>query len=289
MPSASSSVPPVFVGGTGRSGTTIAGELIGAGSHYALVPIELRFHVEKGGLCDLARGQVSLDAFESAMTKRWFKRPPRPNGPRGVHVILRQGRLEQALERLRDTYAADPWASSATFMDEVIDPFRQRRKASTWVEMTPPNAKSMHTLARIFPDARFLHMVRDGRDVAASVARRGWGPDSVVSATTWWGNQMMAIHRSAKSVDPTRLHTVRLESLVGPQGARVFDELVGTLGIEPDEAMRAFLGANMSVERARPGSWRRGLDQTEQERVEELYQYQLERLDRAGASLPPII
>lgn len=289
MPDAPSAVPPVFVGGTGRSGTTIAGEMIGAGAHYALVPIELRFHVDAGGLCALARRKVSIDAFEEAMHTRWYKRPRRPNGPRGVHVILDREGLDTAFDHLRSTYSADPWAATGAFLDEVIDPFRRRHQATTWVEMTPPNAKNMHALARMFPTARFLHMVRDGRDVASSVARRAWGPDDVSTAITWWGNQMMAIHRSTRNTDPARVHAVRLESLVGPNGAMVYDELVATLGLQQDEAMRAFLGTKMSVERARPGSWRRGLEETEQEHVEGLYQAQLRRLEAAGANLPPII
>ena len=44
-----SSVPLVFVGGTGRSGTTIVAQLIGHSAAYELGPIEVRFHTDRHG------------------------------------------------------------------------------------------------------------------------------------------------------------------------------------------------------------------------------------------------
>jgi len=42
------------------------------------------------------------------------------------------------------------------------------------VEHTPENAFVTEALALAFPDARFVHPVRDGRDVVASLLERGW-------------------------------------------------------------------------------------------------------------------
>lgn len=282
--------PPVFVGGSGRSGTTIAAELIAASAHYALVPIELRFHVDGGGLCQLARGETSLDAFETAMMSKWYERPPAANGaPRGVQVVIDRPQLAQAFERLRDTYPHDPWSSCGTFLDEVIDPLCRAQGAGSWVEMTPPNAKAIHTLSRMLPTALFVHMARDGRDVASSVARRSWGPNDVPGALVWWGKQMMAIHKSVGDSDATRVHTVRLESLVGPRREVAYDQLAEFLGLRDDAAMRAFVEDKMSSERARPGSWQRGLDPAEAERVELLYRKQLARLESEGVDFPPVL
>lgn len=289
MPSAAPTPPPVFVGGTGRSGTTIAGELVGAGRDYALVPIELRFHVEKGGLRDLARGKVDIDTFEAAMYSTWYKRSRGARGPRGVHVVIDRPGMDAAFERLRDTYDADPWAAAGTFLHDVIAPLRTREGASSWVEMTPPNVKQMHLLIRMVPDAKFLNLVRDGRDVAASVSGRWWGPDDLESGVTWWGEQMMTIHRSVAATDPSRVLTVRLESLVGPHGHTVYEQIVSLLGIGDQREMRAFLETQMSMEQAQPGRWRRGLDQAAQQRVDALYEQQLRRLEEAGAVVPPII
>ena len=42
------------------------------------------------------------------------------------------------------------------------------------VEQTPESSFLITAIARAFPQARFVHMVRDGRDVAASLLRLGW-------------------------------------------------------------------------------------------------------------------
>jgi hypothetical protein len=42
------------------------------------------------------------------------------------------------------------------------------------VETTPHTLLHLETLARIYPRARFIHVVRDGRDVVASLLQRDW-------------------------------------------------------------------------------------------------------------------
>ena len=41
-------------------------------------------------------------------------------------------------------------------------------------EKGPPNVFVIPLLAEFFPDAKFIHLLRDGRDVAASLLERGW-------------------------------------------------------------------------------------------------------------------
>ncbi len=289
MPSTTPSAHPVFVGGTGRSGTTIAGELIGASRRYALVPIELRLHVDQGGLVDLAHGKVGVAEFEANVLRRWYVRKPNRSGPRGVHVIIDRPAMDQALADLRESHADDPWLSAGRFLDAVMQPLVDQAGASSWVEMTPPNAKSMHSLSRMLPHAKFVHMIRDGRDVASSVARRTWGPNDVPTAVTWWGDQMLAIRESAASVDPGRILAFRLESLVGAKRAAAYAHLADFLGLADDTEMQQFFDTQISHERARPGSWRARLSPADQVQVEALYEQQLARLEAAGAPLLPVL
>lgn len=281
-------VPPVFVGGTGRSGTTIVGELIGASQAYALVPIELRFHVDKGGLGDMARGEVTVEQFESTMRKQWYVRPPNNNGARGAHVIIDRPELDEALSRLRHHEAVNRWEAAGIFLDDVIQPLRRSRGAESWVEMTPPNAKRANLLARMLPAAKFIHMVRDGRDVASSVVRRSWGPNDMPSALVWWGNQMKTINRATSAVEPSRLLTLRLESLVGDNRDAAYGQVVKFLGLDSDEHMDTFFETTMNQGMSHAGRWRAGLSEDQQHEVEDLYAEQLARLERAGTPMPPI-
>ena len=56
--------PPVlFIGGTGRSGTHVVAKLLGKHSKMALVPVEVRFHVEDRGFPGLLSGEVTKEQF----------------------------------------------------------------------------------------------------------------------------------------------------------------------------------------------------------------------------------
>lgn len=283
------SPPPVLIGGTGRSGTTIAGELVGASDPYVLIPIELRFHVERGGLLDLARGKVDVSQFESNMMDSWYYREANNSGPRGVHVVLDRPGLQEALERLHSDYAQESWLSCGRFLDDVMQPFVRDRGGQMWVEMTPPNARHMNHLSRMLPTARFIHMVRDGRDVVSSVVGRWWGPTDATSAMSWWGGTMKAIGKATAATDPARVITLRLESLIGQHRAVAYQQMADFLGLQDDAHMREFFDASMSEGQAKPGRWRRGFSAEQQALVEELYAEQLARLERAGTPMPPIL
>jgi Sulfotransferase family len=278
---------PYFVGGTGRSGTTVVARLIGARAEVTLVPIELRFHVDRGGLADLSAGRVTVDQFARRMRKKWFERSPR-NGPRGLHVIATRQQMRRGLRRLREAHADDPWLASRRFMQDMVRPFCRESGTPTWVEMTPPNANAADALCRMFPRGRVVHAVRDGRDVAASVAVQPWGPNAVETALVWWANKLMAIHESVGRADPARVRIVRLESLVGPNREEEYAGLVEFLGRGPDAGMRAFFDRELTAERSRRGTWRDGLDATAQAAINELYEQQLARLADRGVTVPPI-
>jgi hypothetical protein len=277
---------PYFVGGTGRSGTTIVGELLGARADVTLVPIELRFHVDPGGLADLGDGKVEVEDFVRAMRKRWYERPER-NGPRGLHVIATRPQMRAGFRALREGYDTDSWTACGAFMDTVVRPYCEERGTPTWVEMTPPNARGAAALQRMFPHARVVHMVRDGRDVASSVATRSWGPNDIESALAWWADQLIEIHDSAKAADGERLLTLRLEALVGPDRDEHYRRLVEFLGRGDDPGMRRFFDTQITAEKSHAGSWRSRMDDETQHRVDALYDEQLARLAAHGVDLPP--
>jgi hypothetical protein len=288
MPPESEHGSPIFVGGTGRSGTTIAGELLGARADVALVPCELRFHVDSAGLPDLAAGEITVDRFARRLRRVWWERPSSRNGPRGLGVIATRPQMRQAIGRLRERHPEDPWGACGAFMDEMIRPFARTAGATTWAEMSPPNACRMDSLCRMFPNARIVHMVRDGRDVASSVTRRHWGPNDIESALAWWADQLIRIHEANERVDAARVITMRVESLVGPRRESEYNRLLDFLGRQPDPGMRAFFDDRITVGRSHPERWRMGLEPAEQERIVKLYDEQLARLAEHRVTIPPI-
>lgn len=51
---------------------------------------------------------------------------------------------------------------------------RERFRASLFFEKSPTNAYGMRRASETLPGVKLVHMIRDGRDVVPSLARRGW-------------------------------------------------------------------------------------------------------------------
>jgi len=63
-------------------------------------------------------------------------------------------------------------AGLAETIDAVFTHFASREGKSRWGEKSPMNLLHMRSLAEVFPGARFVHIIRDGRDAAQSFERR---------------------------------------------------------------------------------------------------------------------
>ena len=65
-----------------------------------------------------------------------------------------------------------------------------------WGDKTPFYVLSMPLIARLLEEAHFIHIIRDGRDVALSVMPLWWGPNSVSDAAVWWAQRVRAGRRT---------------------------------------------------------------------------------------------
>lgn len=82
-----------------------------------------------------------------------------------------------------------------------------------WVEKTPRNALHVDSLLRMLPESKFVHMVRDGRDVAVSMPKLEDAPRTVPECARLWAGYVSA-GRSACRRHPQCAIEVRYEDLV---------------------------------------------------------------------------
>lgn len=244
-------LPPVFVGGTGRSGTGITARLLGSHPAYYRAPTEVRFISAAGGLCDLAAGRTTLAAFEEAIRGRWFHRGP----TKGLHLVLRPEQIEAALPILRERLDAHPWAAAHDFARRLLDPLALAAGAQGWVEDTPANGIAARRLLRMFPDMRLVHSIRDGRDVACSVVRFEWGPSDPEAGLEWWATRLERGFRACDRLPPDRVLVAQLEDLVVRDREREYSRLLEFVRLDDDPAMRRFFADVMDPRAAHVGRW----------------------------------
>jgi hypothetical protein len=223
-------------------------------------------------------GRIDIDWFLARMRDYWYGRPS------GLSRLIEQPALERALARFVRSYAIDPREATATLVDELLRPSEQQSLG--WVEQTPPNCEAAGTLRAIFPDARFVHVVRSGLDVACSYRERGWAPDDLFDCLLWWEERLARADRSLREVPPERVLTLHLEDLVSSERRdSVFERLSGFLGAPGEPTMRRFFDTRFDRERAQVGRWR-DLQEPERSELGVLYAHVLHRLRRRGVTLP---
>jgi sulfotransferase family protein len=89
-----------------------------------------------------------------------------------------------------------------------------REAKPRWGDKTPENVLQVDLLARLFPAAVFIHVIRDGREVAASLADQPWTTDGLVGKAYFWCDCVTAGRRAGRRLGSARYCEVRLEDLV---------------------------------------------------------------------------
>lgn len=188
---------PIFIGGAGRSGTTLCVDMLGL--HPELSPVyETGFVSQIAGLI-FGRSDMPLKKVQLAILQlmdRWSKGLPKlPHFKRaherylhGPHYIRfdRPFAMARAVELVDALEAGDRSGGFRRFVSGLFDEHARLDGKPRWANKTPSYVHLLPVLGPLFPRMRFIHCVRDGRAVAASVVTRAWGPDNIAEAARWW-------------------------------------------------------------------------------------------------------
>ena len=291
-------VPPVtFLGGTGRSGTHVLGQLLTRNARLALIPVEVRFHTDPDGFPGLLSGEVTLEQFMKRLRGFWWRgfQFNRMRGRmRGLHRFVDRERFDSAAAQFERSFGDDPeGACRGLFFDLLAWRAEEKEDGRGIIEQSTDSVAQAPTLSRIFPDARFIHVVRDGRDASASRVEQTRGlvePRTRVGGIKWWRERIEAIEQGANAVDPERVLTVSLDELLLVDKTRVaLRPLFRFCGVHVSKAPRRYFRNRMSREDANVERWRRGLTWRQVQRIERLYAEALVALEEQRARSYPLL
>ena len=304
----------VFVGGTGRSGTHVVANILDRHSHFHMVPIECRFHCNPGGLADVVEGRAPPELFLKKLRGFWWQRArmgervmvgararlgrriaeSADDGKvRGLHKLMDRDRLESAALAFEAGVEDDPIEASRNLFYDLLGPLAVETAKPALVEMSCFTIAAAPALARIFPEARFVHTVRDGRDSGSSkVAKRqkAHHPSDVREGIDWWESRLRTAEEGIRGLaERERLLTLSLDDLVHSDREHAYAALLEFLDLPDEPDMRRFFEDEVSSGAAHQERWREGLSEAEQQEVTALYEASLDRLESEGATSVPLL
>jgi hypothetical protein len=184
--------PAVFVVGMNRSGTTLLRMMLDAHPQLTIPP-ETHFVPDLIKACreDGATPEDALAAMKSA--REW--------GDFGFSD-------EEMLTRLRALPKLRPGPAVRTFYEAYM----QQQGKPRWGEKTPTYVQKMKLIQRALPEARFVHVIRDGRDVALSVLDRTVRDLTAGDVATRWQKKITKAREDAPALD--HYMEIRYEDLI---------------------------------------------------------------------------
>jgi len=167
--------PPVFIVGCPRSGTSYLYHLFLSAGGFA------EFHTQMNvyDVLEPIYGDLSSRTNRVRMMKEWLQ-----------SKAFRVSGLEAAgIEKK----VVDECRSAGDFLRMVMEEVAHKQGVERWVDSTPTNIPHMLRIKRDFPDAKFIHIIRDPRDLALSLDKKGWSrplpwdkKNSLLAAGIYW-------------------------------------------------------------------------------------------------------
>lgn len=105
-------------------------------------------------------------------------------------------------------------ASRADVIRAVYAVYARAQGKGRYADKTPGHGLHLARLSELFPEAVFVHVVRDGRDVALSMVEMSWGPTDLPEAALHWADRVTRTRQAGTTLGPGRYLEVFYEDLI---------------------------------------------------------------------------
>jgi sulfotransferase family protein len=225
--------PYVFIVGCPRSGTTLLQRMVDAHPQIAITPethwipryFQRRIGVTPGGT-------VTTEFIDRLLEYERFTK------------------LNIGHETLATLMGSSPEMSYSSFVSKLFDAYGQNQSKTLVGDKTPGYVENLALLHALWPHSKFVHLIRDGRDVCLSLRNwsRGektcgrfssWAEDPVATAAFWWKRLVQVGQESGAALGPNLYYELRYESLVH-QPEQECSALCEFLAVKYHDAMLRF-------------------------------------------------
>ncbi|MEV0617345.1 sulfotransferase [Nonomuraea sp. NPDC050404] len=279
---------PVFVIGCPRSGTTMLQLMLHSHPRMA-VPPETRFLVP-AYYRRRTWGDLRIDARRRALAE-WIATD---RSTKFRELKIDKGEfVKQAVEAP---------GSLGSVIGTAFRMYADRFDKARWGDKRPSYVKQVDLLLRLFPDAQFVHLIRDGRDCVASLKEMPWYTLDSFHAVSTWAEAIDAGGRLKRTLPEDTYYELRYEDLTDDPMTELkklchfLEEDFSPSMISPREAASVAVpthkvwhsNTHREVTRSRVGSWADRLDDWEIALCEHMLGDRLESMgyELSGAPRP---
>ena len=215
---------PFFLVGSGRNGSTLMASVLSKHSDLFVAPEQFAL-------------PYAIMRFQLSAWKSWSSTATELDG------IFQDSRRTTDWD-LSNYKRRDSYASLAEYVDHLYrnlsGPDVQR-----WGDKTPLNTYFLPRIVELYPDADYIFLIRDGRDVVSSLlqmmagnkATKDWSSDQLVErACALWNDSIAAWDWLASQVPSDQMLTVRYEDFVSDTEGTA-TSMQKFLGVDPDPSV----------------------------------------------------
>ncbi|MEQ8924674.1 MAG: sulfotransferase [Fulvivirga sp.] len=200
---------PIFIVGCPRSGTTLLRLLLNAHSLIA-IPEETWFFGKLYNLLpELTKGDDWRKNVASKILELNSKHFP----------DLNEKELIENLESIQPD-------NDAAIISVLNRTFAKQEGKEIWGDKTPGYVLQIALLKKLFPKARLIHIIRDGRDVAESILKNreaGLQTDDYISVVEYWKRHVLAGIIDGEKHFANAYLQIRYEDLVNDSESKLKD------------------------------------------------------------------
>jgi hypothetical protein len=287
---------PILIGGTGRCGTSILGAMLMESPkifpffepdalHRLFVRYFLRVQLPFGLSRQIYANRLSRSLIYSA---NWYRLQATEPLEESFSAQTVNAALEASFRDCRRT--GDYLAQFDEFCGRLLGGFVSKAGRKRWCVKQPGYLyKNLDTVYRMHPKMRFIHIVRDGRDVISSMVEQPWAkrwpkPMRFAMALNKWSKTLVRGARLEKDIPKGQFLTVRFEDLINDTDY-VLSSIFEFVGEESSFSLEYFglkddrRGNNFDKNKAHVRRFQENLSSDQVSIIEGRYGYLLSRYD----------
>lgn len=215
---------PLIILGCPRSGTTMLSGLL-KNTKYG-EPFETHF---------ITKYYKKLESYGSLENKSNFKRLV-------THILNERPVMQMHLDINMDEFYAETVPDYGKIVSRLCMMKSGRKGCSSWGDKTPHYLLDLDIIYKLFPDSKYIYIVRDGRDVALSLMTKPWGQNNIYACADYWKrcNAQNGIFDELKKKG--LLYSLRYEDLLA-DSEKIVPDIYSFLGeVYDDGLMRNLIG-----------------------------------------------